>query len=360
MLKSAEGNVIQETTLVQPIRRYGAALQHQWRLLTAWLLLQDMLLMGLAFRAAYVIRFAWQLPVFKLEARIDPPFYQRLSLAAILGWVLIFAVYGLYQRKNLLGGIREYALLFNAVTIGLVGIVFTEFMLPELVLARGWLLLSWALGFLCVAAGRFSLRRGVYALRRRGYFLTPAVIIGANPEGFSLAEQLRRWTTSGLQLIGFVDDELPSNARYIANLPALGTPDELNTLIARYHIEELIITSNALPREKVLRIFQQYGTAPHVNVRLSSGLYEIITTGLEVKEFAFVPLLGINKVRLTGLDLVLKTLLDYSIAAGAIIIGFPVLLLLALLVKLDSPGPAIYRRRVMGVNGVTTQPDLAL
>ena len=334
-----------------PRQRARAARRHQWKALTIWLVMQDTLLVFLAFGAAYFVRFTLHLPIFVPEARIDPPFYQRLALIAAPLWVVLFALFGLYNRKNLLGGTREYSLLFNAVTTGLVGIVFAEFMLPGLVLARGWLLLSWAFGFFFTALGRFTSRRGVYALRKRGYFLTPAVIVGANPEGFSLAEQLRRWTTSGLQLIGFVDDELPSNARYIANLPALGTLDELDGLITRYGIEEIILTSNALPREKLLHIFQRYGTAPNVQVRLSSGLYEIITTGLEVKEFAFVPLLGINKVRLTGLDLALKTVLDYSIALLALILGAPLMALLALLVKLDSPGPVIHRRRVMGVNG---------
>ncbi len=334
-----------------PGRRIGAWGRHQWKALSAWLVAQDALLIFLAFGAAYFVRFTLQLPIFSAEARIDLAFYQRLAFISTPMWVALFALFGLYNRKNLLGGTKEYALLFNAVTTGLVGIVFAEFMLPDLVLARGWLLLSWAFGFLFAAMGRFTLRRGVYALRKRGYFLTPAVIVGANPEGFSLAEQLRRWTTSGLQLIGFVDDELPSNARYIANLPALGTLEQLDKLIARYNIEEIILTSNALPREKLLQVFQRYGTSPNVNVRLSSGLYEIITTGLEVKEFAFVPLLGVNKVRLTGLDLVLKTLLDYGIALSALVIGAPMLGLIALLIRLDSPGPIIYRRRVMGVNG---------
>ncbi len=324
---------------------------NQWRAFGIWLVLQDILLISLAFGAAYFIRFSLQLPIFKLEARIAPSFYHQLALMALPAWVLCFSFFGLYQRKNLLGGTREYALLFNAVTTGMVTMVFAEFLLPNMTLARGWLLLSWGLAFLFVAVGRFTLRRAIYALRRRGYFLSPAVIIGANPEGFSLAEQLRRWTTSGLQLIGFVDDELPSNARYIANLPALGTPNQLDDLIARYGIEKLILTSNSLPREKVLHIFQRYGTSPDVNVLLSSGLYEIITTGLEVKEFAFVPLLGVNKVRLTGIDRILKTMLDWSVALGALIVGWPIFAILALLIRLDSPGPVFYRRRVMGVNG---------
>jgi exopolysaccharide biosynthesis polyprenyl glycosylphosphotransferase len=88
-----------------------------------------------------------------------------------------------------------------------------------------------------------------------------------------------------------------------------------------------------------------------VNVRMSSGLYEIVTTGLTVKEFAYVPLVGVNKVRLTGVDMAIKLILDYGIAIPGTILISPLLLILALLVKLDSPGPVFHRRRVMGVNG---------
>jgi hypothetical protein len=61
----------------------------------------------------------------------------------------------------------------------------------------------------------------------------------------------------------------------------------------------------------MLEIFQKYGVSSDINVRMSSGLYEIITTGLTVKEFAYVPLVGVNKVRMTGVDEVLKLILDY-------------------------------------------------
>jgi lipopolysaccharide/colanic/teichoic acid biosynthesis glycosyltransferase len=60
---------------------------------------------------------------------------------------------------------------------------------------------------------------------------------------------------------------------------------------------------------------------------------------------------GVNKVRLTGLDRVMKFILDYSIAIALLPFILPVLAVLALLVRLDSAGPVIYRRRVMGVNG---------
>src|SRR3990172_1087622 len=101
----------------------------------------------------------------------------------------------------------------------------------------------------------------------------------------------------------------------------------------------------------MLEIFQRYGVSSGVNVRMSSGLYEIITTGLTVKEFAYVPLVGVNKVRLTGIDEVLKLALDYAITIPGLILIAPLLLAVALAVKFDSPGPVIHRRRVMGMNG---------
>jgi lipopolysaccharide/colanic/teichoic acid biosynthesis glycosyltransferase len=84
---------------------------------------------------------------------------------------------------------------------------------------------------------------------------------------------------------------------------------------------------------------------------MSSGLYEIITTGLTVKDFAYVPLVGVNPVRLTGVDSAMKFILDYTLTLIGLILISPILLTIAILVKLDSPGPVIHRRRVMGMNG---------
>jgi len=86
-------------------------------------------------------------------------------------------------------------------------------------------------------------------------------------------------------------------------------------------------------------------------VRMSSGLYEIITTGLTVKEFAYVPLVGVNKVRLTGIDELLKFSLDILLTILALVLLGPIMLFIALAIKLETPGPAIHRRRVMGIHG---------
>jgi exopolysaccharide biosynthesis polyprenyl glycosylphosphotransferase len=316
------------------------------------MLFNDFVMIGLAFRLAYFIRFDLGLSVFQEEALSSIAFYRLLVFILIPIWLVVFAAIGLYNRQNLLGGTREYALVFNATTIGMFIVIAVGFLSTDFLFARGWLLIAWAAAFLLVITGRFLLRRSVYYLREHGYFLAPAVIVGANEEGCHLAEQLRKWKTSGFHVIGFVDKKIPTGQLAHQNLPCLGTVDQLETIVQLFGVEEIILASSAISsRDSLLDIFKRYGVSSSVNVRMSSGLYEIITTGLTVKDFAYVPLVGVNPVRLTGVDLVVKFLLDYSLTSIGLLLISPFLLAIAVWIKLDSPGPVIHRRRVMGMNG---------
>ncbi|HVN55729.1 MAG TPA: sugar transferase [Anaerolineaceae bacterium] len=313
--------------------------------------MNDLTMLGISFRLAYFVRFEASLPVFRLDVVPSIPFYQNVILVLIPIWLGIFILDGLYHRPNLLGGTKEYSLVFQAVTIGILMVIVAGFIGPDFVIARGWLLLAWMFAFILTSAGRFLLRRVVYWLRQFGFFMSSALIVGGNDEARLLAEQLLSWQTSGLHLVGFVDDENPEGALLYGRVPVLGRIDQLDQLIALYKVDELILATSAIHRETMLKVFKRYGLSNGVNVRLSSGMYEIITTGLQVTEFASVPLVRVNKVRLTGSDEVLKTLLDYGLTIPGLILISPLLLVIALIIKLDSPGPVIHRRKVMGVNG---------
>jgi exopolysaccharide biosynthesis polyprenyl glycosylphosphotransferase len=327
----------------------------QWRLLFGSLALSDTLALALAFRLAYFIRFELGLNFFYLQNIPTMARYQQLVLVLMPILITLYFASGLYDRHYLLGGTQEYSRAFNATTVGMFTVIAFGFLDPTFIVARGWLFLAWGFAILFVLGGRFGLRRVVYGLRRAGFFVAPAVIVGANVEGRSLARQLLPWKSSGLHILGFVDEKLPAGTILEDTnepLPILGAVDQLDRLIPTLGVEELILASSAISsREKMLEIFKLYGVGSQVNVRMSSGLYEIITTGLRIQEFAYVPLVGVNQVRLTGIDMALKFLLDYTLALIGLI---PFLLAygaLALAIKLDSPGPVIHRRRVLGVNG---------
>lgn len=324
----------------------------QWRLYITGLLLSDAVMTFLAFWLAYYLRFEWFVQYFSSSETVSFAQYRFLLYTMPLLWLVIFMVNGLYVKEILLGGYREYSRVLRSASAGFLVIVLAGFLEPTLIIARGWLLLTWGISFLFVAGARFWLRRYVYSLRRRGYFLTPAVIVGANQEGRWLAEQLLHWETSGLCLIGFVDKKEPVSSPLFHGLPCLGSVERLGEVIAQYNIGEIILASSAFStRDYLLDIFRTYGISDKVNIRMSSGLYEILTTGLTINKFAYVPLVYVNKVRLAGIDNLLKLLFDYVLTILSLMILAPILLLIGLCIKISSPGPVLYKRLVMGLNG---------
>jgi exopolysaccharide biosynthesis polyprenyl glycosylphosphotransferase len=324
----------------------------QWALYIISLIISDASMTFLALRLAFDFRFNWFVQYFDPDALASFENYRLLIYTLPFLWLLIFTFNGLYTKDFLLGGTHEYSKVFNSASAGFLIIVIVGFLEPDFIIARGWLLITWGSTFLFVAIARFILRRGVYLLRKRGFFLTPAVIVGANQEGRWLAEQLLHWETSGLHLVGFVDNKAPVTFPLFHGLVSLGSVDQLGKIIEQYDIGEVILASSAFStRDYLLEIFRRYGVADKVNIRMSSGLYEILTTSLTVNEFAYVPLVYVNKVRLTGTDNVVKLVLDYILAVASLIVLSPLLLLISILIKLDSQGPILHKRLVMGLNG---------
>jgi exopolysaccharide biosynthesis polyprenyl glycosylphosphotransferase len=324
----------------------------QWALYIAVLIVADATMTFLAFLVAYYFRFEWFVQYFDPNAIISFERYRWLIYSMPFLWLLIFAFNGLYVKDNLLGGTREYSKVFRSASEGFLLIVIAGFLEPTLIIARGWLLLTWGVTFLFVATARFFLRRVVYFLRKHGFFLTPAVIVGANQEGRWLAEQLLQWETSGLHLVGFVDNKIPVTFPLFHGLVSLGSADRLGEIIEQFNVGEVILASSAFStRDYLLDIFRRYGVTDKVHIRMSSGLYEILTTSLTVNEFAYVPLVNVNKVRLTGIDNAVKFILDYILATASLILLSPFFLLIALLIKISSPGPVLHKRLVMGLNG---------
>jgi exopolysaccharide biosynthesis polyprenyl glycosylphosphotransferase len=194
-------------------------------------------------------------------------------------------------------------------------------------------------------------RRVVQQMRVNGRFVTSVLIIGANEEGRAIAEQLQANRKAGIWIAGFVDENLEVGSEPLPSMPVIGSTESIGLAVRQHGIQEIIIASTALPREKLIHIFQIFGADDHLTIRMSSGIYELLTTGVEVQEIGNVPLLSVNKVRLAGADLFIKTLLDFLLSTLVLLLTWPAMLIIALAVKLDSSGPVFYRRRVIGVGG---------
>lgn len=338
-----------------PINLFGMIRQdgrRKMRVVQATLLILDALVLILAFSAAYAIRF-----IAPTEALFDPggqanlDYYVTYAALFIPVWLMVLAIFHLYDPALLFGGLREYASAFNACTTAFVFVIFVGYLDPTLVVARGWLLAAWVFSVILIFIERFTFRRLIYALRHRGHFRSTAYIVGANDEGVAIAEQLMASPAAGINILGFLDDNRKLGEEVLPGLVVHGPTTRAQTLTQRFGVDRLIVATSGIHRENMVDLFRGFANSEQVSMWLSSGLYEILTTGVQIQDVASVPMVSVNRVRLTGINIVAKAVLDYVGAFVGLILLSPLFLGIAIYMKLTDPGPIIYRRRVVGVGG---------
>ena len=321
-----------------------------WTAVTASLVLLDVVALLSAFAIAYWIRFRSAIPLFR-EGTDSIEFYATVIVWALPTWLLIFAAWRLYDRRVLFSGYNEYARVGRACTAGVLAIIIISFLYDTPSIARAWLLLVWVASITLVWTARFIARRVVRRLRAHGLLLTRAIIVGTDGESAALAQRFAADLRCGVNIVGIVEGSQPTESERVEGVETIGSLMDLEALVVRQRVEVIIIANGAVSRPDMMDLYRRFAHRGDVELRMSSGLFEIVATGIRVQPMGSVPLTALERVRITGVDAVLKTLLDVSIASLAVAILSPVYILVAIAVKLDAGGPVIYRRRVLGRSG---------
>ncbi len=353
----------QETLL--PLHKAGPR-THPRKRQRAWIVAALVLIDTLALFATFEIVFYLRFEIFGfLYVPEGSPlgFYSTLVFLIIPFWLVLFGGLRLYDLRVLHGGISEYRRITKACTFAIMLLLGLSFFLDEkLIISRAWLLMVWVMSIAVLSTTRFAVRRVSYKLRAKGVGLTRVLIVGANDESCQVYQQLMEGRNSpGMQIIGFVGERRSKNRHAQPTLrdnkvvwPGhwLGLVSEVRRVAEENQIDEVIIASTALSGDELLEVVRQLTTS-NVEIRISPSLYQILTTGLEVQEINGLPFVTVSKVRITGGNAVMKRALDIAGAVGILTLFSPILLALLLMVKRDSAGPAIYRRRVIGQGGKT-------
>jgi lipopolysaccharide/colanic/teichoic acid biosynthesis glycosyltransferase len=354
------------------------------------LVLLDTLAIGAALALAYYLRIASGLLPYSGPHNLAG--YTRMAGMVLPVWLLICAGAQLYDPRLLLGGPQEYGQVVKACTFGVIALITLSFWERGVMLSRGWLLLAWALSIILTGGARFAFRRVIFLLRRRGRFITRALVVGANEQAKAIVRQFHTPEGPGVQVLGFLDDYLPPGTRVMGDpsagpstssggasgqapstgrrgepfdgaqdrpvepsghcLEVLGTPADLERVARETGAGEVIIVPDALAWESFQEIIQQVAsTLNDLEVKLSPGFYEILTTGVKVSHKAFVPLLTVERVRITGIDALLKNLLDYGVGAVLLVLTAPLTGLIALILWLVDGHPVLDRHPVLGLGG---------
>jgi exopolysaccharide biosynthesis polyprenyl glycosylphosphotransferase len=337
------------TDLISVIRRND---RNKYRAVQVGLVIADALMILLAFWLAYAIRFVAPTEgLFDPSAVINPEFYLRFTVILVPIWVGVFIAFRLTDPAILFSGLQEYSEIFKACTTCFLVVILAGYLDPSLVLARAWLLIAYVLAVIFLMAERFAIRRVIYWLRRNGHFMSTAYIVGANSEGIAIAEQLMSQPASGVNIIGFLDDERNIGEEVVPGLVVHGPTSRAEILTERFGIERLIVATSGIHRENMVDLFRRFMNSNEVSVWLSSGLYEILTTGVRVRDVGSVPMVSVNRVRLTGFNTFVKAIMDYLGATLGLLLLSPIFLMIAIIMRFTDPGPIIYRRRVVGVGG---------
>lgn len=311
------------------------------------LVLMDAAMSILAFFVAYLIRTAMRGPEVG-------PFRDHLLPATIqvLAILTVFFFYKFYHRRHAALLLDEIYRLVGAVSVAtLVTIAFMSFVLREtLQYQRSIVALAWASSIVLISLGRALHGRLQRLLQRRGIGLERVLIVGTGEVGRMILQKFQQSADLGYQVVGFVDAN--PNGRVpakVMGLPVLGTVEDLPRLIEAQDISEVIIALPEASHQELVGIVSQC-ERERVSIRVFPDVFQIMASEVTISDLAGLPLLTIRDVALRGWKLTLKRIVDIAFSSVFLVLFSPIMLLTAILIKLDSPGPVFFVQERMGLD----------
>ncbi|HQH27948.1 MAG TPA: undecaprenyl-phosphate glucose phosphotransferase, partial [Oligoflexia bacterium] len=249
-------------------------------------------------------------------------------------------------------------------------------------------LILWALSISFTLFSRSMIRIFLRTMRRRGYNLRYALIVGTGSVAAKIAHSMLGNPEYGIELLGCLarDETQVSEARrrsntakrhyapgaqhgmlalhaageqakpasgwesFAAGLPVVGTYAELPYFLQQGRVDQVIVALPLQDHERLSEIIGMIGDSM-VDVKIVPDIHEFIQLGSQVEEFDGLPVVSLASTPLVGLNRILKRAFDLLLSAVLLVVLSPVLVLLALLVKLSSRGPVFYHQERVGLDG---------
>jgi Undecaprenyl-phosphate glucose phosphotransferase len=306
----------------------------------------DIAVAGISWFAGYGLRALWG--KLGITAQQLPPvseFVGMMVLSPFLAALLLHRL-GLYasrRTKNLAREIwdatRAVVLVWGASYLAY--LVITHHPVSRLMM--GSVLLSWVV---LEAAFRTTARSILRAMRRRGYNLRHAAIVGTGRLGQKLFHKLRKNTWTGIDVIYFVGDE-PSR-RMIDGVPVYKPVESIFDILAIKPVDTVFVALPARQHDQVAQVLDQLGET-NVDVQVVPDLLAFSYLEHDVSQLEDLPIIAMTHSPQHGFNSIFKRLFDIAFSLLAILILSPLLLLIAVMVKLTSKGPVFYAQERMSL-----------
>ncbi|MBN1260650.1 MAG: undecaprenyl-phosphate glucose phosphotransferase [Anaerolineae bacterium] len=314
-----------------------------------WVVPLDTLVINAAMLIAYLLRYRLQ---WFVDVVYDAPLraYLPFALAFTILIPMILWFDNAYHQWRGRAWIEHVHRIINAVTTTLVLILAFAFITRPLVYSR-LLLLEAGVGMMIL----LSLERSIVMLilrnlRRKGIGVRRIIIVGAGEVGRRVIRTLVAQPQLGYEIVGYVDDNPDKAEGEIGRIRGLGAIDDLATIINSESVDEVVITLPWTHHRRILSVLRECERR-RVLARIVPDLFQLSLRQVEISDLGGVPLISVHEVAFSRWALVFKRVVDIIGALAGFIIGAPLLGMIALAIKIDSPGPIIFTQERVGKDG---------
>ncbi len=318
-------------------------------MVSLWIVLLDVVLINASMVLAYWVRY-------ELQWFRDISFFHPLSgyipvgLVFTLLMLIAFRVDQVYQNWRNSPWLDQVYRLTNSTAKSVVVLLAFTFIVQPLSYSRLLLIEAGIIALLLLSAARAAQGSVRGYLRRRGIGVERVIIVGAGEVGRTVMRTIVARPHLGYTVIGFVDDDEDKGRTHIGRFKALGSLANLPRLLEEEQPDQVIITLPWMYHRKILDLVhecQLRGVTP----RIVPDLFQMSLSRVDVNDLGGVPLIGVREVGFSRTAVLVKRALDILLAALALTLGLPILALIALAIRLDSPGPIIFRQTRVGQDG---------
>ncbi|OQY86476.1 MAG: hypothetical protein B6D41_13375 [Chloroflexi bacterium UTCFX4] len=309
----------------------------------------DFAFINVAFALAYFIRYEMRFPVTVAEANyVAYTEYIPITLALSAGLLAIYRIEGLYNYVRGRTWLEEFYSLLTATFTGIVILVFVFFFFRPQYYSRLIYLYAGLLIVLCLTLARALMRWALGILRKRGFGVDRAIVVGGGEIGRAIMRNVLAQPNLGYRIEGFVDDDPSKGA--IGNFPLLGGTDHLPRLLRERAVDEVIITLPWHARDKIVRIIE-IADAAGARVKIVPDLFQLSLSQIAVDAVGGIPLIGVKEASFSYGAFAIKRAMDVLFAGALFVLLLLPMLFIALAIKLTSPGPIIFAQYRVGRGG---------
>lgn len=262
-------------------------------------------------------------------------------------WVVVFRLWGVYDPRNLSSLGRELEATFFATTFALFTLASCFYLFKIWDFSRLLYLYLYLLDLVVLNGYRIALHVAIQRLGTPLLVQKRVLLVGGTDLDAAFIDHIQR--SRHYDLVGLVNAAGPDPFAPGA-VPVIGRVADLGGLVHRHAIDEVIVAAPPNRRSEIANLALDL-SGEVVRLRVVPDVLEILTTRARVEEVAGIPLIDIEEPAIRGLNRVLKRALDFVGATIMLVVFMPVMAVIALLIKLDSPGPVLYVQERVGQGG---------